>query len=113
VEFEAGARVASRHEAFPEAEHLKQFECARLHAQGTGFTCAIQQPIDDPKPDRETLKLCRQRESADELFISLNTVSHHLRNIFAKTGAHNRTEAASFAHQHGFASDRRPAPSAD
>jgi DNA-binding CsgD family transcriptional regulator/pimeloyl-ACP methyl ester carboxylesterase len=53
------------------------------------------------------------RHIADELFISLNTVSHHLRNIFAKTGANNRTEAASFAYQHGFTSDRRPAPSTD
>ena len=39
------------------------------------------------------------RQIADELFISLNTVSHHLRNIFAKTGALNRTEAAAFAFQ--------------
>jgi DNA-binding CsgD family transcriptional regulator/pimeloyl-ACP methyl ester carboxylesterase len=53
------------------------------------------------------------QQIADELFISVNTVSHHLRNIFAKTGTGNRTEAASFAHQHGFASDRRPAPSTD
>jgi DNA-binding CsgD family transcriptional regulator/pimeloyl-ACP methyl ester carboxylesterase len=37
----------------------------------------------------------------DELFISLNTVSHHLRAIFARTGSANRTEAAAFAHRHG------------
>lgn len=36
----------------------------------------------------------------DELFISRNTVSHHLRAIFAKTGSANRTEAAAFAYQH-------------
>ncbi len=36
-----------------------------------------------------------------ELYISTNTVSHHLRSIFAKTRAANRTEAAAFAHQHG------------
>ena len=41
------------------------------------------------------------QQIADDLFISLNTVLHHLRNIFAKTGTSNRTEAASFAHQHG------------
>jgi len=41
------------------------------------------------------------RQIAERLFISLNTVSHHLRNIFAKTGAANRTEAASFGHRHG------------
>lgn len=41
------------------------------------------------------------REIGAELFISLNTVSHHLRAIFAKTSSANRTEAAAFAHRHG------------
>jgi DNA-binding CsgD family transcriptional regulator len=45
------------------------------------------------------------RQIAGELFISLNTVSYHLRNIFTKTGTGNRTEAASFAHHHGLTSD--------
>jgi DNA-binding NarL/FixJ family response regulator len=40
------------------------------------------------------------QEVSEHLFISLNTVSYHLRNIFNKTGAANRTEAASFAHRH-------------
>ena len=39
------------------------------------------------------------RQIADELFISPNTVSHHLRQIFMKTGTGNRTEAAAFAFQ--------------
>lgn len=47
------------------------------------------------------------RQIAEELFISLNTVSHHLRNIFAKTGASNRTEAAAFAFEAGLASEMR------
>jgi DNA-binding CsgD family transcriptional regulator len=47
---------------------------------------------------------------ANELFISLNTVSHHLRNIFAKTGAGNRTEAAAFAYGHELASEPSPPP---
>jgi DNA-binding NarL/FixJ family response regulator len=38
-----------------------------------------------------------------ELFISSNTVSHHLRGILAKTRAANRTEAAAFARQRGLA----------
>jgi DNA-binding CsgD family transcriptional regulator/pimeloyl-ACP methyl ester carboxylesterase len=50
------------------------------------------------------------RQIADELFISLNTVSHHLRNIFSKTRASNRTEAAAFALETGIASHRRQAP---
>jgi DNA-binding NarL/FixJ family response regulator len=38
---------------------------------------------------------------AEELYISVNTVSHHLRGIFAKTGSANRTEAAAFALRSG------------
>jgi DNA-binding CsgD family transcriptional regulator len=53
------------------------------------------------------------QQIADDLFISLNTVSHHLRNIFAKTGTSNRTEAASFAHLHGLTTNSRTGPSTD
>jgi len=41
------------------------------------------------------------QQIADELVISLNTVARHVSNIFDKTGAANRTEAASYAHRHG------------
>jgi DNA-binding CsgD family transcriptional regulator/pimeloyl-ACP methyl ester carboxylesterase len=44
------------------------------------------------------------RQIADDLFISLNTVSYHLRNIFAKIGVSNRTAAAAFAYESGIAS---------
>jgi DNA-binding CsgD family transcriptional regulator len=37
------------------------------------------------------------QQIADELVISLNTVLRHVSNIFAKTGATNRTEAAGYA----------------
>lgn len=43
------------------------------------------------------------QQISDTLFISLNTVSYHLRNIFAKTAAANRTEAVSFAFRHRLA----------
>jgi predicted ATPase/DNA-binding CsgD family transcriptional regulator len=43
------------------------------------------------------------REIADTLVISLNTVARHVSNIFDKVGATNRTEAAAFAHHHGLA----------
>jgi DNA-binding CsgD family transcriptional regulator/pimeloyl-ACP methyl ester carboxylesterase len=41
------------------------------------------------------------QQVADELVISPFTVNRHVSNIFAKTGAVNRAEAASYAHRHG------------
>jgi DNA-binding CsgD family transcriptional regulator len=40
------------------------------------------------------------REIADELVISVNTVARHISNIFVKAGVANRAEAASYAHRH-------------
>ena len=40
-------------------------------------------------------------EIGEELFISVSTVGNHVSNILNKTGAVNRTEAASHANQHG------------
>jgi DNA-binding CsgD family transcriptional regulator/tetratricopeptide (TPR) repeat protein len=41
------------------------------------------------------------RQIAAELAISPNTVARHVSNIFGKTGAANRAEAAGFAHRQG------------
>ena len=41
------------------------------------------------------------RDIADVLCISLNTVATHVRNILTKTGTANRTEAAAYALRHG------------
>jgi NarL family two-component system response regulator LiaR len=43
------------------------------------------------------------QQIADELVISLNTVRRHVSNIFDKTGAANRVEAATYARDHGLA----------
>jgi pimeloyl-ACP methyl ester carboxylesterase/DNA-binding CsgD family transcriptional regulator len=55
----------------------------------------------------EVLRLIAEGKSnagiAAALVISPNTVIRHVSNIFAKTGASNRTEAASFAHREGLA----------
>jgi NarL family two-component system response regulator LiaR len=37
---------------------------------------------------------------AEALFISINTVTRHLTNIFTKTGTANRAEAAVYAARH-------------
>lgn len=41
------------------------------------------------------------REIAEHLFISENTVKNHVRNILAKLNLRNRREVADFAHRHG------------
>ena len=43
------------------------------------------------------------REIADALFLSVHTVSAHVRTILVKTNADNRTAAAAFARQHDLA----------
>jgi pimeloyl-ACP methyl ester carboxylesterase len=43
----------------------------------------------------------RNPQIADDLVISLNTVTRHISNIFAKTGLANRTEAAVYAIERG------------
>ena len=43
------------------------------------------------------------REIGERLFVSPNTVANHVRNILAKTGTANRTEAAAYAHRRGLA----------
>ena len=57
---------------------------------------------------REVLRLLAAGKSnrgiADALFISLNTVTTHVRNILTKTGCTNRTEAAAYALHHGLLS---------
>ncbi len=44
------------------------------------------------------------REIGEELSISEHTAANHIRSILRKTDCANRTEAASYAHQHGLAS---------
>ena len=43
------------------------------------------------------------QEIADQLFVSLNTVATHVRNIFGKIEASNRAEAAAYALRHDLA----------
>jgi DNA-binding NarL/FixJ family response regulator len=55
----------------------------------------------------------RNQEIADHLFIAVNTVKVHLRNILEKLDLRNRQQAAAFAAQEGLIGPGRPAnPSA-
>jgi DNA-binding CsgD family transcriptional regulator len=64
--------------AYPDGLTRREVEVLRLIAAGKG------------NPD-----------IAAELVISLNTVARHASNIFSKTGAANRAEAATYAYRHG------------
>ncbi len=62
-----------------------------------------------PLTDREVevLKLvasgASNQQIADALFISINTVANHVKNILSKTGTSNRTEATAYAIAQGLA----------
>jgi DNA-binding NarL/FixJ family response regulator len=62
-------------------------------------------PADLSRRELEVLRLVATGLSnqaiAEVLFISPHTVANHVRNILAKTGSANRTEAAAFASRHG------------
>jgi DNA-binding CsgD family transcriptional regulator/pimeloyl-ACP methyl ester carboxylesterase len=98
------------------AEHLG-VETNVVRAQQRARKSRVVHPTGLAEREVEVLRLIAAGKSnqqiADELFISPNTVSHHLRNIFAKTGTVNRTEAASFAYQQGLATEIRPAGADD
>jgi DNA-binding CsgD family transcriptional regulator len=74
---QAGSTARS---VFPDRLSAREVEVLRLLAAGKG-----------------------NREIAEALVISPNTVERHINHIFAKTGVANRVEAATYAHRHGLA----------
>lgn len=62
-------------------------------------------PVGLTPREGEVLKLIASgrsnRDIASDLFITTNTVANHVKNILAKTGTANRTEAAAFAVANG------------
>jgi DNA-binding NarL/FixJ family response regulator len=77
-------------------------EFARLHKDRAADMAVFADLTDR---EREVLKLLasgkRNREIAEELFISEKTVKNHISNILFKLQANDRTEAALYAAKHG------------
>ena len=63
------------------------------------------QPLAEPLSDRELDVLramaagLKYKEIAERLYISVNTVGYHVKNLYGKLGAHNRTQALARARQ--------------
>jgi DNA-binding NarL/FixJ family response regulator len=73
--------------------------------QASGRRQSLGGEIPDGLTEREVeiLKLVAKgksnREIADELYITVNTVANHIKNILSKTATSNRTEAAAYARE--------------
>ncbi|MCB0063848.1 MAG: tetratricopeptide repeat protein, partial [Caldilineaceae bacterium] len=65
----------------------------------------VDQPLPEPLSDREieVLQLIaaghKNQEIADELFVSLNTVRYHTKNLYGKLGVNKRTQAVAKAQE--------------
>ncbi len=74
---------------------LAESQPAKAPAYPNGFT----------QREVEVLRLVTagktDREIAEELFVSVRTVTTHVSNVRNKIAAANRTEAASYANRHG------------
>jgi DNA-binding NarL/FixJ family response regulator len=85
---------------------LEERLAAHLGQNVTPLPPAAPSSLDDlSQREVEVLRLLAagksNRDIADVLYISLNTVATHVRNILTKTGTTNRTEAAAYALRHG------------
>ena len=101
--------------ALPHAERLEMDlftqELTNINEQLVTVSVPQADSVDSELPDGltqrevEVLRLVAAGHSnqkiADELFLSRYTVVRHVANIFAKIGSANRTEAATYANQHG------------
>jgi DNA-binding NarL/FixJ family response regulator len=85
---------------------LEERLTARLGQTVTQPPPAAPSSLDDlSQREVEVLRLLAagksNRDIAEALYISLNTVATHVRNILTKTGTANRTEVAAYALRHG------------
>ena len=85
---------------------LEERLAAYLGQTVTPLPAATPSSLDDlSQREVEVLRLLAagksNRDIAEALYISLNTVATHVRSILTKTGTANRTEAAAYALRHG------------
>jgi len=104
-ELSQAIRTVARGEAMlqPQVTSRVLKEFSRLAGQSAGRPKA--QPLTEPLTDREleVLRLMASGSSnqdiADQLFIGLGTVKHHVRAIFGKLGAKDRVQAILLAQE--------------
>ena len=87
------------------AKHSERLTTSDVSDSVNKSSTAVLLPDGLTEREAEVLRLVTAGNSnqkiADELFLSRYTVVRHVANIFAKTGAANRTEAATYANQRG------------
>ncbi|MFQ6029417.1 MAG: AAA family ATPase [Dehalococcoidia bacterium] len=97
---EEAREIASELGMLPLLERVQ----ARLEFLAAGPAPAPSYPGGLSQREVEVLRLIAagrsNRDIAEELFISLNTVANHVRNILTKTDTANRTEAAAYAQRY-------------
>ena len=80
------------------------------HARSVLAELAPGDPLHPTRKEIEVLRLVasgkKNREVAEELHLSVNTVEYHLRNLFTKLGASSRTDALMRAQRSGWLDSR-------
>src|ERR1700722_6328683 len=89
-------------------KEIRQGHAGRKHVPAAGAVCLAEYLAEEDLSKRETQVLqClargnRNRDIAEQLFISEETVKVHVRHIMEKLGAHDRTHALTIAARRGF-----------
>lgn len=86
-----------------------------VFGEAEALTSQAELPPEPQRPTRKELEVLalvargrKNREVAEELCLSVNTVEYHLRNLFAKLGASSRADALMRAQRLGWLDSREP-----